>query len=156
MVLLLACGVVAGWARAQRLPGRNAVNLGGLGAEMDSVAAAGSNQAQIGEGGTLNLRGEMETVTGNAVGILASDGCVYEALLPGAGPLRARALVNTYHVGDEVDFEAVVVEPQYVATDNRFYQLQLRQLKFRQHSSGGTLRKALASPAWRSAAPPNG
>jgi len=136
-----------------------------LAAVVALVAAGAAAQAILGgrsriggrdTGGhaTFQMDGLLEAVSHDAVSVLAPDGSLFEAWLgPDAAATAATAasLAAADHVGDEVILQAVFISPQFVAADNQFFDLRLRQLERRRAGSKRDLARALASPAWREA-----
>lgn len=122
-------------------------------AVMTAAAARAQRPGSAGPGsdgsGGFAIDGALETITPDAVSVRASDGSVYAALLPPSGPLTASALAAGRQVGDEVTLRADFIPPRFIAADNQDYELQLSGLRFQRAGSGGSLRAALACPAWR-------
>jgi hypothetical protein len=97
----------------------------------------------------FTMQGELETVTNDALSFRASDGSLFEILLPAGGALAVPGLGSGHAVGDEIAVEAAFIAPQFVPADNEFFELRLTAIKFLHPGSGRDLRAALASPAWR-------
>ena len=99
--------------------------------------------------GKFSLQGALEAVTQDAIGVQTPKGTILLILLPEQGPPRARDLVASYRVGDEVEIQVQGIKTRYVAADNQPYVFQLRTIRLQGHGSGAQLRAALNSPAWR-------